>query len=264
MAYSGSRTSSRISRWDCIKVGLYAYNEKANSPITATFSNVSVNGVPVGAVGGSGTTTFLDQDWGGFEQSVPAPSISLYPNPARELVNLNLTQVMGEPATIRIFNINGQLMDQLRFDAIEEATAEIDIAEATGRYVFCECTDDEYVSVAALCEAVGYSRGTRSYQTSRIKKRNAKFQLRESLCPIRFWSCKLQKAGLRESSYGILHCLKPPCAQPAERPWNSEQNQYQTDQIQIERCLELRYIIGPALGAAVAHSDNRNSNQHQR
>jgi hypothetical protein len=152
-----------IQMGDCIKVGLFAYNEKANSPITATFSNVSVNGVPVGAVGGSSTTTFLDQDWGGFEQSVPAPSISLYPNPARELVNLNLTQVMGEPATIRIFNINGQLMDQLRFDAIEEATSGDRYSKATGRYLFCQCTDDKYVSVTALCEAVGYSSGTRSF-----------------------------------------------------------------------------------------------------
>jgi hypothetical protein len=137
-----------IQMGSCIKVGLYAYNEKEDSPITATFSNVSVNGVPVGAVGGSGTTTFLNQDWGGFEQSAPAPSISLYPNPARELVNLNLTQVMGETATIRIFNINGQLMDQLRFDAIEEATAEIDIAELpAGTYFVNVQTTSTYQSL---------------------------------------------------------------------------------------------------------------------
>jgi hypothetical protein len=108
-----------IQMGDCIKVGLFAYNEKANSPITATFSNVSINGVPVGAVGGSSTTTFLNQDWGGFEQAEQAASLGIYPNPAVSQITLDMSDLQGQQADIRIFNQMGQLMLQTQIDEVQ-------------------------------------------------------------------------------------------------------------------------------------------------
>ncbi|MEN0004154.1 MAG: T9SS type A sorting domain-containing protein [Bacteroidota bacterium] len=60
-------------------------------------------------------------------QGLSLENIKIFPNPARDLVTLSLDQAMGEEATITIFNTNGQLMQQIQYNTIENTTEEISI-----------------------------------------------------------------------------------------------------------------------------------------
>lgn len=123
----------------CLKVGLFVSSDKEGVPATGTFSNVSVTPTNVGSLQtdnkdvaqsdandatlGTGTApTFAPAN-------TATANIGLTPNPARDIVTLNLDQVIGEEAIIRIFNINGQLMNQFQFDSVEDANQDININE---------------------------------------------------------------------------------------------------------------------------------------
>ena len=105
----------------CIEAGLYVYS-KTGGTVDATFTNVEV--VNFGAGLQAEPTTIAQS-----EMINSSLNIGLTPNPARDLVTLNLDQVIGEAATISIFNMNGQLMNMIQYDSIEDANEEINISD---------------------------------------------------------------------------------------------------------------------------------------
>jgi hypothetical protein len=107
-----------VSMADCIEVGMVATTINVNTTYTATFSNVQV------IQAGEGLQAVPNT----IAQSNAALGLGLTPNPARDLVTLNLDQVIGEAATISIFNMNGQLMEMIQYDSIEDANEEINIS----------------------------------------------------------------------------------------------------------------------------------------
>lgn len=126
-----------ISMGSCIEAGIFVYS-KDGSAVTADFTDVEVIEGPIALAAenkdvtpseanttalGSGTTNAL------ATANTTTANIGLTPNPARDVVTLNLDQVIGEETIIRIFNINGQLMNQLQFDSIEDAKHDINIDE---------------------------------------------------------------------------------------------------------------------------------------
>ncbi|MEN0004901.1 MAG: T9SS type A sorting domain-containing protein [Bacteroidota bacterium] len=62
-------------------------------------------------------------------------SLTLYPTPTQGIINLQFTEGLSEAMTIRIFNPNGQLIEQLQYDLLESDTTEISVATLpTGTY----------------------------------------------------------------------------------------------------------------------------------
>ncbi|MCH2081057.1 MAG: T9SS type A sorting domain-containing protein, partial [Saprospiraceae bacterium] len=126
-----------ISMGSCIEAGIFVYS-KDGSAVTADFTDVEVINGPIPFAAeikdvtqseanttalGSGTTNAF------ATANTATANIGLTPNPARDVVTLNLDQVIGEETIIRIFNINGQLMNQLQFDRVEDANHDINIDE---------------------------------------------------------------------------------------------------------------------------------------
>jgi hypothetical protein len=105
----------------CIEAGLFVYS-KTGGTVDATFTNVEI--VNFGAGLQAEPTTIAQS-----EVINSSLNIGLTPNPARDLVTLNLDQVIGEAATISIFNLNGQLMNMIQYDSIEDANEEINISD---------------------------------------------------------------------------------------------------------------------------------------
>jgi regulation of enolase protein 1 (concanavalin A-like superfamily) len=100
---------------ECTQVGLFVYSSTPGDVVTADFTNVEVVlGTPFTA----GTPSDIEQNIA-QQQSL---NIGLTPNPARDEVLLNLHSFLGEDLMISIFNIQGQLMEHIALDKVEEAT----------------------------------------------------------------------------------------------------------------------------------------------
>lgn len=108
-----------VSMGACLEVGMFVYS-KNGGVVEANFSNVEV--VPTGI-------NPLESTSNTMASSNAAIGLGLTPNPARDLVTLNLDQVIGEAATISIFNMSGQLMNMVQYDSIEDANEEINISD---------------------------------------------------------------------------------------------------------------------------------------
>ncbi len=111
-----------IMMGECLEAGLWAYSTNAEDVVTATFNNVTL--VEYNGAGLQAPVTNLTQS----QADIGTFDVSLTPNPAKGQVTLNLDQLIGEAATISIFNINGQLMNSIQYDSLQDATATIDIS----------------------------------------------------------------------------------------------------------------------------------------
>ena len=54
-------------------------------------------------------------------------NVELFPNPATDEVNVKLSDFIGQPVTINIFNVNGQVVKQLQLDEVYEGVQNIDV-----------------------------------------------------------------------------------------------------------------------------------------
>lgn len=95
----------------CTRVGMFTYSEKPGNPITATFDNVQVieygsflAGLP------NGNTT---------NGTVLTPEVNIYPNPAFNQVTVEMGELVGQTAEIRILNNVGQLVKQVQIDEVQ-------------------------------------------------------------------------------------------------------------------------------------------------
>ncbi len=110
-----------IQMEECLVAGMFTTSTNDEDVVTANFTNVEV--IESG-------TDFLQAAPQTIAQSEKANelTIGLAPNPAKGQVTLNLDQLIGEAATISIFNINGQLMSSVQYDSVEDATQTMDIS----------------------------------------------------------------------------------------------------------------------------------------
>lgn len=116
----------------CIEVGLFAYNEKATSPITATFSNVSISGVPVGtpiAIGGGSPTSQLGQGQTMGSLQDLNQEITLFPNPTGSTLNIDLTAFFGKAIDLQVFNSLGQQVLAHQIDQVEMPIERLDLRQ---------------------------------------------------------------------------------------------------------------------------------------
>ena len=112
----------------CTQVGLFVYSKVAGDVVTADFTNVEI---------GQGTP-FLEAPTSDTEMSASIPSdfnVGLSPNPAKDQVRIDLNELIGQEVNIRIYNINGQVMTQVHYDEVEDATEVIALDRfPTGTY----------------------------------------------------------------------------------------------------------------------------------
>ncbi|MEN0004747.1 MAG: T9SS type A sorting domain-containing protein [Bacteroidota bacterium] len=124
--------SQTIIMGDCVLAGLYTYSEKPSNGVTATFTDVSMPGLAnLGGFAGSSQDNLQ-----GLSRGLSLESIKIFPNPARNLITLHLDQLIGEAATIRIFDMNGQIMQQIELDTVEDTIVPVSVEQlTTGTYI---------------------------------------------------------------------------------------------------------------------------------
>lgn len=110
-----------VNMGECLTAGMFVTSTNAMDVATANFTNLEI-------VETMSTLQGSPQTIAQSNAAQPELSISLAPNPTKDVVNIQLDQLIGETATISIFNINGQLMNSLQLDRIENVTETIDIS----------------------------------------------------------------------------------------------------------------------------------------
>ena len=108
---------------DCIQVGLFVFSKIDGETVSAEFTNVEV-------VESNGSN-LAEVDAPTIEQSQviqPDIEVGLYPNPTKDEVNLDLSQVIGQAATVRMYNLNGQLITERQLDSVENAIETFNVA----------------------------------------------------------------------------------------------------------------------------------------
>ena len=112
---------------ECVQAGILVHSTTAGETTTATFDNVSIGTFP--------TFPIVDGDISSLEQNDTESNfsnqISVYPNPAKNLAYLNLSNLAGESGLIKVFNSLGQVVHQIDLDYIPEQAIELDISQWT-------------------------------------------------------------------------------------------------------------------------------------
>lgn len=122
--------STNINMSDCILIGMITMNGTPSGVVTGIFENVSINGTngvallvaPISRQPGSNVEWSMD--------------FSVFPNPAANVVNVNLEQLLERSAILRLYSTQGQILLQRQWEAITNPRETIDISTfAPGTYL---------------------------------------------------------------------------------------------------------------------------------
>lgn len=95
---------------ECILIGLYTYSEKPGSPVTATFEQVAIT---------NGSVNFQQENPEKVaigESLDPKPDIQVFPNPTHDVLYIDWSSFLGQPAEIQFFNSIGEVVRYEQFD----------------------------------------------------------------------------------------------------------------------------------------------------
>jgi len=106
---------------NCIQVGLFTQSINVNTQATAVFSNVA--GVPLTVV-----IPFAGIDNGLESTGSEQVGLSLYPNPAQDVLNVKLENFMGQPVRIEVRNALGQPVRALNLDEVTQTLETINLS----------------------------------------------------------------------------------------------------------------------------------------
>ncbi|MCH2083661.1 MAG: T9SS type A sorting domain-containing protein, partial [Saprospiraceae bacterium] len=101
---------------ECTKVGLFVHSKVPGAIVTADFTNVEI---------GQAVPLIEDPSKNGTVMSTPMSAqinVGLSPNPAKDELRIDLHSLIAQDVSIRIYNINGQLMTNRQIDYVENAT----------------------------------------------------------------------------------------------------------------------------------------------
>jgi hypothetical protein len=106
---------------NCIQVGLFTQSINVNTQSTAIFSNVA--GVPLTVV----------IPFAGVENDLVSTgneqvNLTLYPNPAQDVLNVKLENFLGQPVRIEVRNALGQPVRALNLDEVTETLETINLS----------------------------------------------------------------------------------------------------------------------------------------
>jgi len=105
----------------CIEIGLVVTNYQQNSTVTATFANVSHTGNGGQALAPPAILDLL--------QAAPMTvDFSVFPNPTSGMLNLDLTQYIGLPVHIEVYNLQGKLLHFAEVQEVQTAIKNLDLS----------------------------------------------------------------------------------------------------------------------------------------
>lgn len=108
--------SASFGMTDCIQVGLATYSLSPSIPVYATFDNVQVIDY----------APLIDPSGG--NQSLSAPEVGLFPNPATGEVTLQWGAALGQSADLDIYDASGRLVYRRRWDIVDQSTESLDLS----------------------------------------------------------------------------------------------------------------------------------------
>ena len=124
--------STTIALNNCIYLGMRVQSVNANSTTTVQFDQLSINGLLVQPLATTKPTMAPDNQ-AKVNRNL---DFSIYPNPAREEANLDLTQFLGENLRIRIYNSDGQAVMQSEAEGLQHNVKQLNIGNLpAGIYV---------------------------------------------------------------------------------------------------------------------------------
>jgi|GEM_PF-2002356 regulation of enolase protein 1 (concanavalin A-like superfamily) len=129
--------AQNIAMSACIQVGLVVSNYTPNSTVTGTFANVSITGGASSLAGTAATATagannYLPQT----TQPASQPDFSVFPNPTKGEVTLNLSAYANRMTRIEVYDAQGRMLKTIETDTAETMTERLDLsAYQTGIYL---------------------------------------------------------------------------------------------------------------------------------
>jgi hypothetical protein len=110
----------------CIEVGLFAQSINVNTTVTAVFSNI---------MGVALTPPVVPLVRADNDTEVESIGFSLFPNPAKDEVNIKLPSYLGKAVQIAVYNNVGQAVIVREIDEVQDAIERLPLNElATGVY----------------------------------------------------------------------------------------------------------------------------------
>ncbi|GJM32290.1 MAG: hypothetical protein DHS20C18_12910 [Saprospiraceae bacterium] len=129
--------AANVPMTNCIQFGLFLTNYNG-STVTATFDNVEVTE--------SGILPFSTPEIGAGETDVPyfdAEDFSIFPNPAKEQVHLDLINYYGKEVQVEILNQLGQPIQQRRLDEVGSSPEQFDVNTLSSGTYFIRITTNK-------------------------------------------------------------------------------------------------------------------------
>ncbi len=115
--------AATIAMNDCIEVGLFSESFSNTSQTTAVFDNVSIT--PYG-----GGSDFMIPETGlDIVQDIVQKTIEVYPNPASQIVNVNLEAYLEQEVQLEIFDNLGRMVFQTTPERLEVPVRTLDLPD---------------------------------------------------------------------------------------------------------------------------------------
>ena len=126
---------ANVPMTECIQFGLYATNTNGGI-FTAGFDNVEVNEAGAMRLPEAGTDV---------AETLPldAQDFSVFPNPVREELNVDLINYYGQQAQIEILNQLGQPIEQRQLDEVGSSPERFDVNTLSNGTYFIRVTTDK-------------------------------------------------------------------------------------------------------------------------
>ena len=136
-----------IAMTNCIEIGLFTENNMPTGSVTGTFENVEIKG--------GMTTLSTPGAQPGAEQAVNlAREVSIYPNPAEDIIDIQLAPFADQKVQITVYNILGQPVKQKQVQRVENHTERMNVHDLRpGTYLVEIGNADDKVVVKKLVVA---------------------------------------------------------------------------------------------------------------
>jgi hypothetical protein len=126
---------------DCALVGVFSEDTNINSTSTGVFESVSVTGAPAPF-----SAPDLDVADMVETQTSDFNSLTVFPNPATDQLNVTINQFAGQRVTLRVMNAVGQEVATRQIDAVDYMTETFDVTSwASGIYYLSVYSNNQAV-----------------------------------------------------------------------------------------------------------------------
>ena len=119
--------AANVSMNQCIEVGLIVTGNQPIGQVSATFTNVNVSGALSPTLMAPEVNDSVLEGAGGIE---------VFPNPTEGLLNVNISNYVGKPVRIELYNMQGKLMEFSELDEVQAPLQEMDLSKYPGGAYF--------------------------------------------------------------------------------------------------------------------------------